>query len=460
MQGSFAAPDERRRAGIARRDTVPLAAHAEVVTEGRGDPIAILTAQDAERLASLVPIRHGRMLPSAFTFYRGAAAIMAADLARTPTTDLRVQLCGDAHLANFGVFNAPDRRLVFDVNDFDETLPGPFEWDVKRLAASMVVAARTNGVGTGKAREAARRAVAEYRELISWSAQRGPLELFYHRLDVDTLMRRLADVATKADRKRLARELRKAEGKTSLRALRKLTDVVDGRRVIVPDPPRVVPLDQFADHGSAPEEIPALYDAYLDSLPDDRRALLRRYGVVDIAVKVVGVGSVGTRCLIVLLESGGGEPLFLQFKEAAASVLGPYAGPSDVSLHGERVVLGQRRMQAAGDLFLGWARDDRPGGGEVDFYFRQLWDGKGSAVIAGLGGRRLAEYGAACGAALALAHARTGDAAMIDGYLGDDDTFDQALTAFAERYADLTEEDHRAHVRAVDEGRIEARTGV
>ena len=455
MPGRHVSRAARRDAGRRRRDSVALADHAELVTEGRADPIGILTAQDQNRLQELVPIRHGRMSATAFTFYRGGAAIMAADLAAGPTTDLTVQLCGDAHLSNFGVFRAADRAMVFDVNDFDETLPGPFEWDVKRLAASMVVAARDNGLGKKAARNAARESVRRYRTTMADCAERSPLQLNYFMLDVAKIRARIDPSTTKKQRKKSDKALRKAQSKNSLRAQSKLTDIVDGKRVIVPDPPLVTRVDRLLE----PDEMPStrrFFEAYLDTLPNHRRAVLERYSPVDLAHKIVGVGSVGTRCLIVLLESGDAEPLFLQFKEATQSVLEPHLGDSKYEIHGERVVKGQRLMQASGDIFLGWSRMDRGDGSSSDFYFRQLWDGKGSAAVEDMDADHLAEYGGACGAALALAHARTGDAATISGYLGDDDTFDRAVGRFAERYADLNGHDHAAHLDAIESGRIEA----
>ena len=455
----LATPHARKDAGRARREIVPREAHAELVTDGRADPIDILVSQDEARLQNLVPIRHGRMMVSAFTFYRGGAAIMAADLAAGPTTDLGVQLCGDAHLANFGMFRAADRAMVFDVNDFDETLPGPFEWDVKRLAASVVVAARNNGFRSKDASKAARHCVHQYRMTMSQAVELSPLDLHYLMLDMEEIAERVHDSSTKKDRKRVGKVMRKARSKDSLRALKKLTDIVDGRRVIVPDPPRVTRVDELLE----PDELPSLrqfFAAYVETLPNHRREVLRRYSPIDIAHKIVGVGSVGTRCLILLLESGDGDPLFLQFKEATASVLEPHLRDSKYETHGERVVKGQRLMQASGDIFLGWSRLERPDGKSADFYFRQLWDGKGSASIEEMSPAALRSYAGSCGATLALAHARTGDPAMISGYLGGSDAFDRAVTKFAERYADLNETDHEEHVAAAESGRITVETGI
>jgi len=445
----------RAAAGLQRRTTVPLEAHAELVLPAdRASAVSILHAQDASRVQDLVPIRYGRMLATPFTFLRGSAAVMAADLATGPRTDLHVQLCGDAHLSNFGVFASPERTRVFDVNDFDETLPGPFEWDVKRLAASVIVAGRNNGLNARANRRIARATVAQYRAVLKTAAAADPLVTFYYRINVDEL---LAGVTvTKQDRQRLEKGRKKAASRTSLGALSKLTDIVDGRRVIVSQPPLVVRLDDEARHTET-QRIEAFFGAYRSTLNADRRQLLDRYALTDLARKVVGVGSVGTRCLIALFESGDGEPLFLQVKEAVASVLEAHLGPSEYEQAGERVVNGQRLVQATPDSFLGWARwrsgkkDEPP----IDFYVRQLWDGKQSAAVETMAPDALERYARACGAALARAHARSGDASEIAGYLGDDDTFDRVIATFAEAYADLTEKDYADLLAAVDDGRIE-----
>ena len=445
---------ERRAFGAQRRREIPLDEHANVPTD-RGDPVSILTAQDANRLASLVPIRHGRMSASAFTFYRGAAAVMAADLAAVPSSGLWVQLCGDAHLSNFGVFNGPDRRLLFDVNDFDETLPGPFEWDVKRLAASMVVAARANDLSEAKARRAALAAVAGYREAISTLATVDPLRLYSFRIESEAIIDRLRAES----RKHATRVAGKARKKNSLRAVSKLAAEVDGQLRIVDDPPLVERLPEL-DNGER-DDIRAFFERYLASLPLPRRRVLERYRGVDIARKVVGVGSVGTRCLILLCQTADGDPLMLQFKEATASVLESVLEPSGFETAGERVVQGQRLMQGAGDVLLGWSRFAHGSTGQtVDFYFRQLWDGKGSWPIDELRGKGLRLYGDLCGRTLALAHARTGDAAAIDGYLGDEETFDQAVADFSETYSDLTDRDHQRHLAAISDATIDARRDI
>ncbi|GAB92244.1 DUF2252 domain-containing protein [Gordonia rhizosphera] len=442
---------ERYAAGAALRHGVPLEQHAEVPREAdRPDPVELLVQQDAARLSELVPIRHGRMSASPFTFYRGSAAVMASDLSRVPNSGLRVQLCGDAHVSNFGLFNGPDRRLVFDLNDFDETLPGPFEWDLKRLACSVTVAGRNNGLKQAKIRSATRSAVSGYRSVLAELAHQDPLSIHYYRIEMDAII----EATPEKYLRQVDKAQRKALGRTSLRAFDKLTATINGKRRIVDDPPRVFHLDVASDEK---KQVEAFFHAYLSTLPLNRRHLLERYHLIDLAVKVVGVGSVGTRCLIILLETGDGEPLFLQFKEATTSVLEPYLGPSQFAQAGERVVQGQRLMQATGDVFLGWARFTSPQQDHrVDFYFRQLWDGKGSLVVEEMGARLLAGYARMCGATLALAHARSGDAASIQGYLGDDDIFDDAVADFASAYADITERDHAAHLAAIAADRVHA----
>ncbi len=438
-------------AGREHRNTVPLEAHAELAGgNDRPEPVELLVAQDATRLHELVPIRHGRMRVTPFTFYRGAAAVMASDLSRTATTDIRVQLCGDAHLSNFGLFNGPDRRLVFDLNDFDETAPGPFEWDLKRLAASVTIAGRNNGLPTKAIRSATRASVRGYREVLGRTANMSPLDVHYFRVEVDSLLAQ----AGKKRRRQMSKGVNKALRKDSIRALNKLTSVVDGQRKIVPAPPVITRVDEKLE-GHERARLQDFFAGYLATLPPHRAAVINQYRFVDIAHKIVGVGSVGTRCLIVLLESANGAPLFMQFKEATQSVLEPYAGDSGFEQAGERVVRGQRLMQATGDILLGWSRYQREDQGTVDFYFRQLWDGKGSAEVDDMGPNRLKTYAQYCGGALALAHARSGDdAAMISGYLGDDKTADRVFTRFAERYADLNETDHAAHEAAIESGRV------
>ncbi len=450
-----AAPAERHDAGRSQRETVPLEAHVETALEtGRTDPLTILAEQDKTRLNELVPLRYGRMSRTPFTFLRAAAAIMASDLAVGVRTDLRVELCGDAHLGNFRWYRAPNRELVFDLNDFDETLPGPFEWDVKRLAASVTVSARANGLSNKQARAATRSAMRYYHNFIAKASELSPLDLHYYRFESQAALERI-EKHGKKHREWKEEVLAKATRKNSLSAFDKLTDVVDGRRIIVPNPPLIVRVDDeiaAAERGA----VGAFLDRYRQSLPLERRLLLDRFSLVDIAKKVVGVGSVGTRCLIVLLEAGDGTPLFLQFKQATSSVLEAHLGGSAFEQAGQRVVEGQRLIQATSDVLLGWARWQEPGGQEIDFYFRQLWDGKGKIDIEELGPKRLAAYAGLCGKTLAFAHARSGDAMMIRGYIGDDKTFDDVMVEFADRYADITERDQTQLCQAINDGAIEA----
>jgi uncharacterized protein (DUF2252 family) len=457
-KGLTKAVQARVRSGVQERARVPLEALAEVDDgKDRPDPISLLTEQDRTRVQSLVPIRHERMAATPFTSFRGAAAIMASDLSRTPTTGLRAQLCGDAHLSNFGVFNGADKRLVFDVNDFDETSPGPFEWDLKRLAASVTIAGRGNDLSTKKTRAATKAATHGYREVLTRTLTRSPLELRYFRIDVQSLL----DQDEKL-RKRSTKAVDKASRKDSMRALEKLTRVVDGQRRIVSKPPLIVPLSDVVSHVGHfdRDRLKEFFGRYRASLAPDRARVVDQYHIVDMANKVVGVGSVGTRCLIVLLQSDQGAPLFLQFKEATKSVLEQYAGPCGYKLAGERVVRGQQLMQSTGDILLGWSRADPDRRGRViDFYFRQLWDGKGSVEVDQMGPKRLARYAWHCGAALALAHARTGDGAAIYGYLGDESTADEVLADFAERYANLNDRDYAAHQDAIASGVISAASG-
>ena len=452
--GPSAPPSVRLEAGRSQRETVPLEVHIEAapVTD-RIDPLAILAEQDASRLSELILLRYGRMSHSPFTFLRGAAAVMASDLAAGSRTDLRVELCGDAHLGNFRWYYAPNRELVFDLNDFDETLPGPFEWDVKRLAASITVSARTNGFSAKKARKATGTAMRNYHQSIIEASKLSPLDLHYYRFESQAALRRI-EKHGKAHRKWKQEVIEKATRKNSLRAFKKLTAMVDGRRVIVPDPPLIVRIED--DIASAESDAASQFLArYRETLPLDRRILIDRFSLVDIAKKVVGVGSVGTRCLIVLLEAGDGTPLFLQFKQANSSVLETHLGPSAYEQAGQRVVEGQRLIQATSDVLLGWARWQDPGGQEIDFYFRQLWDGKGKIDVDELGSKRLAAYAGLCGKTLAFAHARSGDAMTIRGYLGEDKVFDNAMVEYADRYADVTERDHARLCEAINDGAIE-----
>lgn len=451
---------ERAAAGKAARSAAPRSSHAEWGPAERRDPIAILQAQARSRVPELVPIRYGRMAVSPFAFYRGAAAVMAADLAATPTSGMQVQACGDAHLSNFGIFAAPDRSLVFDLNDFDESLPGPWEWDVKRLGASFEIAARENGFRR-KEREAAVIAVGrEYREAIRAFAPLRNLEIWYARLSVETLMEELRSVGRKKEMKKVERGLAKARSKDSLRALDRLSHEVDGELRIVSRPPLVVPLDELLE-GQRRDEVEGallgILDSYRSTLQGDRRQLLDKYRFRDLARKVVGVGSVGTRAWMVLLTGrDDGDPLVLQAKEAEASVLEPYVGKSRFGNHGRRVVEGQRLMQAASDSFLGWCPAVGIDGRERDFYVRQLWDGKGSPEIEGMTPRAMEIYARMCGWTLARAHARSGDPIAIGAYLGSGDAFDQAIAEFSQRYADQNEKDFDALRESIDSGRLQA----
>jgi uncharacterized protein (DUF2252 family) len=452
---------ERVERGKAARGEVPRSVHGEwEPASDRRDPIEILEEQGRSRVSELVPIRYGRMLISPFTFYRGAAAIMAADLAKEPRTRLRTQLCGDAHLSNFGAFAAPDRRLVFSINDFDETLPGPFEWDVKRLAASFAVAGRDRGFGT-KTRAAINATVGRsYRESMRAYAEMRNMDLWYSRMDVQAELRDLWSKASAEQQRRFERNLAKTRAKDSLKAFGKLTEVVDGEPRIVGDAPLIMPVEELSG-STGHEQIHELIRAYRRTLPIDRRRLLERFRYVDAARKVVGVGSVGTRAWIVLmLGRDGTDPLFLQAKEAQASVLEPYLGKTQFANAGRRVVEGQRLMQAASDILLGFLRATGLDGVERDFYVRQLWDAKGSALVEQMEPNLLAFYADICARELAKAHARSGDAVAIASYLGRNDAFDRALAAFAESYADQNERDYDALQSAVASGRVTAQTGL
>jgi uncharacterized protein (DUF2252 family) len=451
---------ERAASGRAARSVARRSAHvAWEAPAGREDPVAILERQARSRVPELVPIRYGRMSASPFAFVRGAAAVMAADLAHTPVSGLRVQACGDAHLSNFGAFAAPDRRLVFDLNDFDESLPAPWEWDVKRLAASFAIAGRENGLRR-KQREAALLSVTgTYRESMREFACQGNLEVWYARLDVEAALAEVEDEDPKAV-KRARKGVAKARAKDSLRALERLTHVVDGEVRFRSEPPLLVPAEELSPEGGSGELREVLLrviDAYRETLPGDRQRLLEGYRFRRIARKVVGVGSVGTRAWVLLLTGAeDSDPLFLQAKEAEASVLEPYAGPSRFRNHGRRVVEGQRLMQAASDIFLGWCRAVGEGGRQRDFYVRQLWDWKRSAEVERLNASGLEVYARMCGWTLARAHARSGDRIAIAAYLGGGDAFEEAIAEFAEAYADQSERDHEALVEEIDCGRLEA----
>ncbi len=453
---------ERAAAGKAARSQAPRSAHAAWEPAGdRADPVATLEEQARNRVPELLPIRYGRMAVSPFTFYRGAAAVMAADLAATPVSGLEVQACGDAHLSNFGAFAAPDRRLVFDLNDFDETLPGPWEWDVKRLAASIEIAARGNGFKRKQRRAALLAVGQEYREAMRRFASMRNVEVWYARLDADAVRERMRVLGAKAVR-RVEKSAAKASAKDSLRALDRLTERVDGELRIASRPPLLVPVEELIPDEETERrvegEIRAVLERYADSLKGDRRRLLETYRFRHMAHKVVGVGSVGTRAWIILLTGrDDADPLFLQAKEAQASVLEPYTGASKFDNHGHRVVEGQWLMQAASDSFLGWCPALGIDGKERHFYVRQLWDGKGSVDVETLPPSGLETYARMCGWTLARAHARSGGAVAIGAYLGSGDAFETAVAEFSAGYADQNERDHAGLVAAIESGRLEAR---
>jgi uncharacterized protein (DUF2252 family) len=482
--------EDRRARGLETRDQAPLSSHSGWrPADDRPDPVGLLTEQNRTRDADLVPVRHGRMMVSPFTFYRGAARIMAADLKDTPVAGLSAQLCGDAHLSNFGLFASPERRLVFDLNDFDETLPGPFEYDVKRMAASFTIAARNNGFSAADTRAVTVTAVRAYREAMAGFAQMRTMEVWYAHLDEDELRSAIKGVrkqikvtkdtkkqpkaarkaakeeARLADRaqRRAAKTAEKAHTRDSLQALSKLGEVVDGKYRIVSQPPVVIPARELAaGFGLSQDEVmPVIEDqfrAYRTTLQPDIRHLLEQFEIVDAARKVVGVGSVGTRAFIVLLQGRDAkDPLFLQIKEASASVLEAYLPKSRYRNHGERVVQGQRLMQAASDIYLGWTK-----GLDVKrhFYWRQLRDMKGSAVVEEMIPLGLEFYAGICGWTLARAHARSGDPVAIAEYLGVTDVFDTSVTDFCERYADQNERDYEEFVTAVRSGRLTAVEGL
>jgi len=469
--------EERQAQGSSARTRTPRSSHAgwEPAADRR-NPVDLLEEQNADREPDLVPVRHGRMMVSPFTFYRGAARVMAEDLKDTPTAGLSVQLCGDAHLSNFGVFGSPERRLVFDLNDFDETLPGPFEWDVKRMAASFVVAARNNGFTPAEARAAALSSAASYREAMAGFAGQGTMDIWYASLDEDQIkaaVRGASKATTKAKvtgdqakmaklaQKRVWEAAAKAHTRDSLQALSKLGELDDGRYRIVNQSPVVIPVRDLAPE-LTPDRLSKLireqFTAYRASLQPDMRHLLGHFEVVDFARKVVGVGSVGTRCFIVLLQGrDASDPLFLQVKEATNSVLEEHLPRSRYRQHGQRVVQGQKLMQATSDIYLGWAR-----GVDVNrhFYWRQLRDMKGSVAIEQMTALGLILYAQLCGWTMARAHARSGDPVAIAAYLGRSDTFDRAITDLTERYADQNERDYEEFVTAIKSGRLECIEGV
>jgi len=456
MHGGSKLPDlptlaARKAAGSARRAHCPRSALARFgAAPARRDLLSILRRDSAGRLADLVPIRYGRMLPSPFAFFRGAVAVMMEDIGPSPRTGIDTQLCGDCHIRNFGGFASPEQSLLFGINDFDQTLPGPFEWDVKRLAASIVVAAREQGVSDRNAAAAAAAAARTYRERMAEFAAMSAMEIWYFRIEARALAGMLRNAKS---RRKLEATLDKAARHTSLQTFGKLARIVDGVPRIADQPPLIFHLP---DVRHFEHEIGSFFELYVKSLPAERRALLSRFRLVDVAAKVTGVGSVGTRCAIALLMSGAGSPLFLQLKEARRSVLEPWAGPVRRGNQGLRVVLGQHLMQAASDLFLGWFRDPDL---KSDFYVRQFNDMKFSLDSGEFSAQDFVDYAQICGWELARAHAKAGDAAVISGYLGRGQAFDRAMAHFGLAYADQTVADHAWFVEAVKAGKIQAVTG-
>ena len=449
--GELMTREERRQLGRSRRKLATRTSHAGwSAPASRRSPMAILEDQNRRRFPDLIPLRWGRMVASPFTFYRGAAAVMAADLAPTPVSGLDVQVCGDAHLQNFGLFASAERNLLFDLNDFDETLPGPWEWDVKRLAASVELAARDNGFSPEEATSATLQSIASYRIWMSMLADQSQLDVWYSKIDIDKILPMLPSTD---EQKRSLKFVERARRHTTLQALDKLTEVVDGHRRIVDNPPIVEHLPELTTYHA----VHMVLDRYKETLQEDRRLLLERFEIIDIARKVVGVGSVGTHCWIALCSADreDDDPLFLQIKEANRSVMEPWLGTSSYATHGQRVVVGQRLMQAASDMFLGWTRFR-----ERHYYIRQLRDMKGSAVVSTMSPSLLGSYAGVCGLTLARAHARTGDPIAISAYLGDSDVFDNAILAFSKDYADQTERDHAELRAAIDSGKVEALEGI
>jgi uncharacterized protein (DUF2252 family) len=449
---------QRYAAGKALRAKAPRTSHGEWISASdRPDPISLLEEQSRTRVPALVPIRYGRMSLSPFTFLRGSAIVMASDLAQTPISGIKVQLCGDAHVSNFGFFATPERNLVFDVNDFDETLAGPWEWDVKRLAASIVVAGRQNGYTAGETTQSVISSLQHYHTLMQRMASMGALDVWYQHIDISQIM----ELVKRKEQQRLQKQVGKAQHLTNLGAFPKLAEKVHGRYRIKDEPPLIEHVVHQGDvektQAYEQEWIENYFAAYVETLPDPRKVLLGNYSFVDVARKVVGVGSVGTRTWVVLLMAGGDgdDPLFLQLKEADASVLEPSCGNSPYANHGERVVQGQLLMQEASDIFLGWTH-----GPDADLYVRQLRDMKLSEDLATMTRQEFAQYTQWCAMVLARAHARCGEAARISGYLGSSTLFEQAMARFAQAYADQTERDHAALLAAIKEGRIQAKVDV
>lgn len=460
-----ATPAERAGFGRQARAAMPRSRHGEwVPPTRRTDPLEILALQATTRLPDLIPIRYGRMAASPFAFFRGAAAVMASDLAGDPRSGLDVQLCGDAHLMNFGAFAAPSRDLIFDVNDFDETIPGPFEWDIKRLAASLEIAARSRSFDPATSTAIVERGSCSYRKALADFAGMRDLEIWYTRLDLAAIMRRWGPEAGPKIIDTFQKQIDKAQSKDHLAALAKLTVEVDGKLRFKEDPPLIIPAEDLFTDVYSKQTTANLADAlaqYRQTLSGDRQRLLEKYEFTDLARKVVGVGSVGTRCWVALfLGRDNGDPLFLQVKEAEAAVGEPFLGASEYVHHGERVVQGQRLMQGASDIFLGWDQFRGEDGTVRDFYLRQLWDGKGSANVERMSPEVLGIYAEMCGWTLARAHARSGDAIAMAAYLGKGDRFDRAMGQFASSYADQNERDFEDLTKAVADGRIHAEVGL
>jgi uncharacterized protein (DUF2252 family) len=456
---------DRRAKGKAAREKVPRSRNGEwEAGPGRADPVDILEAQAGDRDRSLVPIRYGRMLESPFAFYRGAAAVMAADLAKTPVSGITAQLCGDAHLSNFGGFASPDRTMVFDCNDFDETLPGPWEWDVKRLGASLSIALRSIGASSKERKTAVRRMARVYRQSVRDFAEMTNLDVWYARLDQAQVWERWGDRASPKRRARAEKRMAKARSKDHTRALERLTTRVSGQLRIASAPPLISPIEEWVPDGemaATEERMAAILRAYRRTLPGSARALLDGYRYVHMARKAVGVGSVGTRALIVLMVGADErDPLFLQVKEAQASVLEAHLRKSRFRAHGQRVVEGQWLMQAASDVLLGWLSAEGVDGVKRDFYVRQLWDWKISAEVDAMTPGDLGIYGEVCAWTLARAHARSGDRIALASYLGAGDSFDRALARFSEAYADQNDADYAGLADAVKSGLVAAETSV
>ena len=465
--GDAETKEEAIRRGKTLRSTVPREMHGEWVPADDRDPVALLRSQGKTRVQELLPLRYERMSASAFTFYRGGALIMAADLANTPVTGINVQTCGDAHISNFGLFSSPERRTVFDINDFDETLPGPWEWDVKRLAASVEICGRDNGFTAKQSKAAVLACVASYRESMAKFAKMGHLDVWYAHFDVDELRAKVSVDLDAKSAKAADKVIARAKGKNSARAIRKLTEVVDGQLRIISEPPLIVPIRDLVARSSKKklaerfdEEklerlMRTILSEYRATLPPDKQNLVKQYKAVDIAHKVVGVGSVGTRAWIVVLQGADeNDPLVLQVKEAQESVLERFVGKSTHKQHGERVVAGQRAMQTASDMLLGWCRLPGEDGKRRDYYVRQLWDGKGSIDLSLLNPDQLCKLAKACGWTLAHAHARTGDRFAIAAYLGNSDKFDKAIAEFADAYAYQNEADYQRFMAAYEAGEL------